>query len=98
MQTKPLIPLAVACGMLLLKLWGGATAEAVPLPANGAAKHPFLYAGEWDTRKLLQSMFIVRDGKIVWALSLRTDPDLGPSMSIQLLDEPGVVENGDLQR
>jgi hypothetical protein len=115
------------------------------LPGKGPTQHPFLYAGEWDTRKpLAQSMFIVRDGKIVWqyfipikaerggnrefdgatllsngniifscmsgvgevspdkkvvrALSSWHDPDLGPATSIQLLDEPGVVENGDLQR
>jgi hypothetical protein len=38
------------------------------------------------------------DKKVVWALSSWKDPDLGPATSIQLLDEPGVVENGDLER
>ena len=32
------------------------------------------------------------------ALREWTDPDLGPASSIQLLDEPGKAENGDLQR
>ena len=36
--------------------------------------------------------------KVVWTLSEWGDPDLGPASSIQLLDEPGVPENGDLQR
>jgi len=36
--------------------------------------------------------------KIVWTLSEWDAPDLGPASSIQLLDEPGVAENGDLQR
>jgi outer membrane protein assembly factor BamB len=36
--------------------------------------------------------------KVVWALRQWTDPDLGPASSIQLLDQPGVPENGDLQR
>lgn len=41
------------------------------LPGNGLAQHPFLYTGEWDTRKPnAQSMFIVRDGKIVWQYSI----------------------------
>jgi hypothetical protein len=31
-------------------------------------------------------------------LSEWKNPDLGPASSIQLLDEPGVAENGDLQR
>ena len=41
------------------------------LPGNGLAQHPFLYTGEWDTRKPdAQSMFIVRGGKIVWQYSI----------------------------
>jgi hypothetical protein len=31
-------------------------------------------------------------------LSEWENPDIGPASSIQLLDEPGVPENGDLQR
>ena len=43
----------------------------VLLPGHGAAQHPFLYAGEWDTRKPLeQSIFIVRGGNIVWQYSM----------------------------
>jgi hypothetical protein len=46
-------------------------AASASLPGQGAAQHSFLYAGEWDTRKpLQQSMFIVRDGKIVWQYSM----------------------------
>ena len=51
-----------------------AAANATPLavlPGNGPAQHPFLYAGEWDTRKpQQQSMFIVREGKVVWQYSM----------------------------
>jgi len=36
--------------------------------------------------------------KVVWALRQWMDPDLGPASSIQLLDQPGVPENGELQR
>jgi hypothetical protein len=46
----------------------------------------------------VQVFEVTPDKKVVWALSSWTDPDLGPSTSIQLLDEPGVAENGDLQR
>jgi len=41
---------------------------------------------------------VTPDKKVVWALSSWKDPDLGPATSIQLLDEPGVVENLDLER
>ncbi|MGA2705933.1 MAG: hypothetical protein ABSH35_33235 [Isosphaeraceae bacterium] len=41
---------------------------------------------------------VTPDKKLVWALREWTDPaDLGPASSLQLLDEPGVAENGDLQ-
>src|SRR6266852_4406475 len=40
---------------------------------------------------------VAPDKRVVWALREWTDPDLGPALSIQLLDEPGVPENGDLQ-
>jgi len=36
--------------------------------------------------------------KVAWALQQWKDPDLGPASSIQLLDQSGVSENGDLQR
>src|SRR5215471_21163360 len=35
------------------------------LPGKGLAQHPFLYCGEWDTRKTVQTLFLVRDGKVV---------------------------------
>jgi hypothetical protein len=46
----------------------------------------------------VQVLEVTPDKKIVWALSQWGSPDLGPASSIQLLDEPGVPENGDLQR
>jgi len=36
--------------------------------------------------------------KVVWTLREWTDPDLGPALCLQLLDERGKEENGDLQR
>jgi hypothetical protein len=39
---------------------------------------------------------VTPDKKLVWALREWRDPaDLGPASSLQLLDEPGVAENGD---
>ena len=46
----------------------------------------------------VQVFEVTPDKKVVWALSSWSDPDLGPATSIQLLDEPGVVENFDLER
>jgi hypothetical protein len=46
----------------------------------------------------VQVLEVTPDKKVVWALSEWNDPDLGPASSIQLLDEPGVPENGEPQR
>src|SRR5882724_1499120 len=49
---------------------------------------------EWP--KVVQLIEVTPDKKVVWALQdLST---LGPATSTQLLDEPGVPEEGDLQR
>jgi hypothetical protein len=55
-------------------------------------KDPKLWPGS------VQVLEVSPDKKVVWALSEWKNPDLGPASSIQLLDEPGVAENGDLQR
>jgi hypothetical protein len=70
-----------------------ANALSVP-PDRRPARHPFLYAGEWDTRKPLeQSMFIVRDGKIVWKYSMPLHPQPGAN---QEFDDATLLSNGDL--
>jgi hypothetical protein len=46
----------------------------------------------------VQVFEVTRDKKVVWALSSWKNPDLGPCTYIQLLDEPGNPENGELQR
>ena len=92
MQIKPLILWAVACG-LLFNQRSAAAAEAGPRPSKGAAQHPFLYAGEWDTRKPLQSMFIVRDGKIVWSYSIPLHPVPGAN---QEFDDATLLANGNI--
>jgi hypothetical protein len=51
---------------------------------------------DWD--KCIQVIEVTPDKKVVWALHEWKNPDLGPSSFIQLLDEPGADENGDLMR
>jgi len=46
----------------------------------------------------VQVFEVTRDKKIVWSLSAWKNPDIGPATYIQLLDEPGNPDNGDLQR
>jgi hypothetical protein len=51
---------------------------------------------EWAST--VQVFEVTPDKKVVWALSSWENPDLGPSTYIQLLDEPGNPDNGELQR
>jgi hypothetical protein len=72
--------LALGLGPGLGAVRGGDEAEKgslAPLPGKGLAQHPFLYAGEWDTRKPVQTMFVVRDGKVVWSYSIPSSEELG---------------------
>lgn len=50
--------------------------EISPLPGKGLAQHPFLWCGEWDTRKPEQTMYLVRDGKVVWTHSVPNKDEL----------------------
>jgi hypothetical protein len=56
----------------------------------------FLRKEDWD--KVVQVIEVSPDKKIVWALHQWKNPDLGPSSCIQVLDEKGKDEKGDLQR
>jgi len=49
-----------------------------------------------DWPGVVQVIEVTPDKRVVWAL--RDWINLGPASSIQLLDEPGVPENGDLER
>jgi hypothetical protein len=63
-------------------------------PGNGLKQHSFLYAGEWDFRKpKAQSMFLVRDGKVVWQYSI---PMRTQSQSVQEFDDVTRLSNGNI--
>ena len=51
---------------------------------------------DWD--KVVQVIEVTPGKKVVWALHQWKDPDLGPSSNIQLLDEKGKAEKGELER
>jgi outer membrane protein assembly factor BamB len=74
---------------------GSGTNSAQPRvwPGKGLAQHPFLYAGEWDTRKPDQSMFLVRDGKVVWQYSI---PLHLPDKRIQEFDDATLLSDGNI--
>jgi hypothetical protein len=70
------------------------TNPTTPATATTPAQHPFLYAGEWDTRKPLeQSIFIVREGKIVWQYSMPIKTSSGGN---QEFDDATLLSNGNV--
>jgi hypothetical protein len=100
MPLKPWTLVAfLSCAALNLARAADTPADPTPLspvvlPGHGLAEHPFLYAGEWDTRKpLKQSMFIVRDGRIVWQYSMPLKNARG---GIQEFDDATLLSNGNV--
>jgi hypothetical protein len=64
------------------------------LPGKGLNQHPFLYVGEWDVRHPeAQSMFLVRDGKVVWQYSI---PQHTESEGIQEFDDVTMLASGNI--
>lgn len=64
------------------------------LPGKGINQHPFLYVGEWDVRNpTAQSMFLVRDGKVVWKYSI---PQRTATGRIQEFDDATLLSNGNI--
>jgi hypothetical protein len=69
--------------------------------ANGNTVISNWFTGSKDPTEIgksVQVFEITTDKKVVWALSSWKNPDLGPNTYIQLLDETGNAENGELQR
>jgi outer membrane protein assembly factor BamB len=70
---------------------GGQTgsAELPPLPGRGLAQHSFLYCGEWQRKSISdQTMYIVREGKVVWSY---TNPLRGELGDCSLLENGNVL-------
>ena len=63
------------------------------LPGKGLYEHPFLYAGEWDTRNNLQTIKIVKGGKVVWRYGF---PIRDSNNVIQELGDASMLKNGNI--
>ena len=40
------------------------------LPGKGLRQHDFLYSGEWDYRKKVQTIYLVQNGKLIWTYDI----------------------------
>jgi hypothetical protein len=52
------------------------------LPGNGLAQHPFLYAGETERRRPIQTISLVRDGRVGWTYSIPSKDKDGRTQEI----------------
>ena len=64
------------------------------LPGKGLAQHDFLYTGEWDTRNPEETLFLIREGKVVWTYQI---PDRDPSNGqLSEFSDTHRLSNGDI--
>lgn len=89
--------------LILLKIAGGcATQEAKNggakisfpvLPGKGMAQHDFLYTGEWDYRKPVQTVFLIHKGQVAWFFEVPTKDSTG---TMEELGDATMRANGNI--
>ncbi len=67
-----------------------------PVPGHGLAQHPFLYCGEFDYIDTSQTMYLVRDGKVVWTYSIPTNMMVYGKSEMAELGDCTRFSNGDV--
>jgi len=80
-------------GMVLLMLSPLLNATAQDKPATGLKQHDFLYTGEWDYRRTVQTIFLIRDGKVKWSYDI---PFSDSTKTMEELGEATMRENGNI--
>lgn len=63
------------------------------LPGKGILQHPFLYAGEWNFPKDVQTLSIIREGKAVWSYEIpsKENGEISEYSDATLLSDNSVV-------
>ena len=63
------------------------------LPGRGLAQHDFICAGQWDTRNPLETVTLVRGGKVAWTFTI---PDKNERNETAEFSDIHLLSNGDL--
>lgn len=67
------------------------------LPGKGLTQHPFMYTGEWNYPKKVQSILIVRDGKIAWQYDIPTNIANADGLkTLQEFSDATMLSNGNV--
>jgi hypothetical protein len=103
---KPMKPSIVIFTLTLLPLISRAQTNSLPtsvtnsspyapavLPGKGLAQHSFLYTGEADSRNKEQTLFVVRDGKVVWSYAV---PSYDPDGAMEELGDATMLSSGNI--
>ena len=80
--------------ILFLSLLLPLTAGAQPATGSGLDQHPFLYAGEWDHRNSMQTIWVVRNGKVVWSYGIPIKDEA--KGELQELGDASMLANGNI--
>jgi hypothetical protein len=65
------------------------------LPGKGLNQHPFFYTGQYNFPKPVQTMFIVRDGKVVWTYDIPTNAS-DEAKTLQEFSDATLLSNGNV--
>ncbi len=68
-------------------------ADSLALPGKGLFQHDFLYTGEWDYRKTVQTIYLVHKGRVVWTYDIPFKDSLG---NMSELGDATMRENGNI--
>lgn len=63
------------------------------LPGKGLKQHDFLYTGEWEYRKAVQTIYVIRDGKVKWFYDIPFKNEQG---EMEELGDATMRENGNI--
>ena len=66
------------------------------LPGKGLNEHPFLYCGEYAFDQDQQTVWLVRDGKVVWRYDIKFNVMRGGKKDIQELGDCTLLSNGNI--
>jgi hypothetical protein len=80
---------------LVLPIYCSVAGQDVPsaLPGKGMAQHDFLFTGEWDYRKPVQTVYLIRGGKVIWSYDV---PFKDPSGEMEELGDATMRANGNI--
>ncbi|WP_183579738.1 PQQ-binding-like beta-propeller repeat protein [Mucilaginibacter sp. X5P1] len=80
-------------GLLISLPFSGSFAQGKIATGEGLKYHDFLYTGEWDYRRPVQTIYLIRDGKVKWSYDI---PFKDSTNTIEELGDATMRKNGNI--